>query len=539
MSRFIAFYLPQFHPIPENDEWWGKGFTEWTNVAKARRLFPGHKEPHIPADLGFYDLRLPEVREAQAQLAREAGIEGFCYWHYWFGNGRRLLERPFNEVVASGKPDFPFCLAWANHSWKKKQWDPDAPGKDIMLMEQLYPGEEDYINHFNTLFPAFKDKRYIRVNGKLLFIIYDPVGSPDIPHIMKLWRNLAEKNGLGDFYFVATDADSRCKERNLKLGFDAIYNSDVFNIHHHTNIIFKVFYMICRKYLKIPTIFRYKKAIKYMINADCKSRTTIPCIAPNWDHSPRSGANAIILHNPKPEYFKEVIKIAMNAVKDKPKEEQLIFIKSWNEWGEGNYMEPDLEYGKGYLNALQSAIEEDKIFYRLLFEETINFWNEKKYTSSHSQPPGDWIELAKKGCFDKRKYNLLANGLKRPEEALDAYLSAVGQHGVDATFLVPELIKCGLYEGVSAYDDYTGVLQHAFMDFDLKGIVIFKGKVNGSLNAEEGGWAVYPKEVIKEFIYNDPLQIKDEFLNWVVNKYSLEERPQFIGDRRENITSKN
>lgn len=125
-ARVIALYLPQFHPIPENDAWWGKGFTEWTNVAKAKPLFKGHYQPHIPADLGFYDLRLPEVREAQAELAREAGIEGFCYWHYWFGNGRRLLERPFNEVLESGKPDFPFCLAWANHSWSSNSWKKDS-----------------------------------------------------------------------------------------------------------------------------------------------------------------------------------------------------------------------------------------------------------------------------------------------------------------------------------------------------------------------------------------------------------------------------
>lgn len=151
-ARVIALYLPQFHPIPENDAWWGKGFTEWTNVAKAKPLFKGHYQPHIPADLGFYDLRLPEVREAQAELAREAGIEGFCYWHYWFGNGRRLLERPFNEVLESGKPDFPFCLAWANHSWSSNSWKKGfALQKNTLLLEQTYPGEQDYIDHFCPL----------------------------------------------------------------------------------------------------------------------------------------------------------------------------------------------------------------------------------------------------------------------------------------------------------------------------------------------------------------------------------------------------
>ena len=160
-ARIIALYLPQFHPIPENDRWWGPGFTEWTNVAKSKPLFRGHVQPRIPADLGFYDLRLAETREQQAILAREAGIEGFCYYHYWFGGGRQLLERPFNEVVASGKPDFPFCICWANHTWSNKTWNrKSAMQQDTVLMEQTYPGTEDDIAHFKSLLPAFRDSRY-------------------------------------------------------------------------------------------------------------------------------------------------------------------------------------------------------------------------------------------------------------------------------------------------------------------------------------------------------------------------------------------
>lgn len=359
MARFIALYLPQYHPIPENDEWWGKGFTEWTNVAKAKPLYPGHKQPHIPADLGFYDLRLPIIREQQAELARQAGIEGFCYYHYWFGNGKQLLERPFNEVLQSGKPDFPFCIAWANHSWRKKLWS-NEKGKDKILIKQLYPGVEDYTNHFYSLLPAFKDKRYIRVNDKLFFIIYDVPNFEDVTTFINTWRKLAKDNGLNDFYFVATDADSRTKEKILSKGVDAIYNVDIFNTHHHYNILHKVLLMIGRKYFGLPTVIDYKHAMKDMINDDCVNRETIPVIAPNWDHSPRSGRKGILLKGAHPKYFQQIAERAIDVVKDKPKDEQIIIVKSWNEWGEGNYMEPDLEFGHGYIDALRQAIENKK-----------------------------------------------------------------------------------------------------------------------------------------------------------------------------------
>src|SRR5262245_7933162 len=190
--RLIAVYLPQFHPIPENDRSWGKGFTEWTNVAQAKPMFRGHYQPHLPADLGFYDLRLPEARRAQADLAQAHGIHGFCYYHYWF-HGRRLLERPFDEVLASGEPDFPFCLCWANEPWTRR-WD----GKDQeILMPQEYSDRDD-LAHIRWLARAFQDRRYIRVDGRPMFLVYRASRLPDPARTAATWREEARRLGAGD-----------------------------------------------------------------------------------------------------------------------------------------------------------------------------------------------------------------------------------------------------------------------------------------------------------------------------------------------------
>lgn len=357
-ARVIAYYLPQFHPFQENDEWWGKGFTEWTNVARAKKLFKGHYQPHIPADLGFYDLRVPEVREQQAELARKAGIEAFCYYEYWFGNGKQLMERPFEEVVKSGKPDFPFCLCWANHSWYKKLWDPSKKGQDTLLIEQQYPGLEDYKNHFFHLLPAFRDKRYVRVNGKPLYVIYDAKGFSDVPAFIKLWRELARENGLGDFFFIATDFNSEHRKELLSFGFDAIHNVDYINIYHVAPKWEKALITLGKKLFRMPMRYKYKDAIRYMLHPTCTERDVIPVIVPNWDHTPRSSYQGTVLTDSKPKYFKQLAKKALEMVKDKPEEERIVFLKSWNEWGEGNYMEPDYKYGHGYINALDEAIKE-------------------------------------------------------------------------------------------------------------------------------------------------------------------------------------
>lgn len=364
-ARIIAFYLPQFHPFKENDEWWGKGFTEWTNVGKAKPLFRGHYQPRVPADLGYYDLRLPIVREQQAELAREAGIEGFCYWHYWFGNGKTLMANIFDEVVQSGKPDFPFCLGWANHDWSRRTWNSDAAmKKDVNLMKQEYPGDEDHINHFFKLLPAFKDHRYIKVDGKLLFAIFDAEAFPDIQHFMELWKKLAAENGLPGFHFVAqTHGWASRYETVLKMGFDALTLENFWLAQSKVRGGY-IPQMLLHKFRKFfPNFapldkYSYKKILKHWFTEYDKMEYGYPTIIPNWDRSPRGGRRAVIYTGSTPELFKKHVEEALEIVKNKQPEHRIIFLKSWNEWAEGNYMEPDLKFGHGYLDALRDAIVE-------------------------------------------------------------------------------------------------------------------------------------------------------------------------------------
>jgi hypothetical protein len=359
MARVIAVYLPQFHPIPENDAWWGKGFTEWTNVGKAKPLFRGHYQPRVPADLGYYDLRLSEVRVAQADLARAHGIEGFCYWHYWFGNGKRLLEKPFNEVLESGNPDFPFCLAWANHSWKNKQFNKE--GDDTLLIEQRYDGEADYTAHFEALLPAFTDKRYIRVENKPIFMVYAPFDMPDVAEFMALWQRLARENGLDGIHFVGNTHEIEQIDALKSKGFDAVTLVRLFHVFKKEFSIFRRAYVkAMRLIFKSGRVLDYAFCAQYFSGKEDEQADIYPSIIPNWDHSPRSGRGGHILHNSNPTAFKKHVKEVLETVKNKPEEQQVIFVRSWNEWAEGNYLEPDLKFGKQYLEALKAAIEEAK-----------------------------------------------------------------------------------------------------------------------------------------------------------------------------------
>ncbi len=323
-ARVIAFYLPQFHPTPENDEWWGKGFTEWTNVASARALFKGHEQPVIPADLGFYDLRLPETRLAQAEMAASYGVEGFCYWHYWFG-GRRMLERPFNEVLSSGQPDFPFCVGWANHSWSGI-WK-DEPHRK--LIDQTYPGDEDDRAHFEYLLKAFSDERYITVDGKPLLVIFKPTDMPDPKRRFDLWRELALQAGLKGLHIVGINMlDFKSAK---ELGLDAVTLSTLAvtnTANPVVNALTKNLWRIRRKLsLGGPRIVEYSEAIKLLVpdlnQLDCEA---YPCVYPNWDNTPRKGRKGLVLANSTPALFEKHVKEAVTALGDRADEHKLVFL---------------------------------------------------------------------------------------------------------------------------------------------------------------------------------------------------------------------
>lgn len=354
--KILALYLPQFHPFPENDEWWGKGFTEWTNVGKAERLFKGHYQPRVPSELGYYDLRLPVVREQQAELAKEAGVTAFCYWHYWFGNGKQLMENIFNEVLESGKPDFPFCLAWANHTWRAVgctagNYDPR------ILIEQTYPGVEDAKMHFNYLLKAFRDERYVKIDGKPYLFIYDSVTLPQL--YIDNFKKWTIEAGFPDLFIVANVNNRDIpKETLLDKGFDAVCYC---NLSPHESFSEKVFKNIKSRILQRPkNLYDYKILDKILITDAENSSNVIPQIVPQWDHSPRLGNKSFILKNASPEKFAKHVRHALEAIKNKPEEQQIIMLKSWNEWAEGNYMEPDLKFGRGYINALREVLDEYK-----------------------------------------------------------------------------------------------------------------------------------------------------------------------------------
>ncbi|MBM5822399.1 MAG: glycosyl hydrolase [Cyanobacteria bacterium K_Offshore_surface_m2_011] len=357
-AKAIAFYLPQYHPIPENDQWWGKGFTEWRNVTRARPLYSRHYQPHLPADLGFYDLRLPEVRQAQAELAKAFGLHGFCYYHYWF-NGRRVLQRPFEDVLASGEPDFPFCLCWANENWTRR-WD---GSDDEILLAQIY-SEQDDRDHLLSLLAAFRDPRYIRIEGKPLFLVYRTSALPHPARTAEIWRSIAQDHGLGDLYLVSVESKEEEINNPQNFGFDAAVEFQpcwpmLSRLPAQTPSLREKIKGVIKNESpgkKIHLVVDYEKVCQAALARPVPPYSRFPCVTPSWDNTARRRWGGIILQDATPERYGQWLRQTVERLPDYGLPEPVVFINAWNEWAEGNHLEPDQRWGTRYLKETLAAL---------------------------------------------------------------------------------------------------------------------------------------------------------------------------------------
>lgn len=368
-AKAICFYLPQFHPIPENDRWWGTGFTEWTNVTAGQPRFAGHYQPHLPADLGFYDLRLEETRVAQADLAKRFGIEGFCYYHYWF-KGTRLLHRPLDDMLASGKPDFPFCLCWANQTWSRA-WS--GRERDV-LMRQEYD-DSDHVAHIEWLMGVFNDPRYIRIEGRPLFLIYLPEDIPSVADVLRGWRRTASVEiGVEPYFCAVRTGFSSLDQAGLRnLGFDGVVqfepNRENFPVSKNATghaVSFAQSLLPSRLYDMLRdsrwmerrvmnSVINYRAYVSRAMEAPMPDDSTFPCVFPSWDNSVRR-ASATIIENHDSADYQRWLSHAVSQVEARKPDARLVFINAWNEWAEGCHLEPDQKHGHAFLEATAVAL---------------------------------------------------------------------------------------------------------------------------------------------------------------------------------------
>jgi lipopolysaccharide biosynthesis protein len=353
--RVLAFYLPQFHPIPENDEWWGPGFTEWRNVVRARPCFRGHYQPHLPGELGFYDLRVPEVREAQAALARAHGVDGFVYYHYWFG-GQRLLERPFQEVLERGEPEFPFCLCWANENWTRA-WD---GGEDEVLVHQRHDAEDD-VRHLRALAPALADGRYVRVDGRPLLLVYRPTLVPDPRRMTDTWRAEADRLGLGELHLARVENFAAERGDPRPLGFDSAVEFQPDPLVRPPTLFREPWRRPLNKYFRPNNPRRLDTYHDYGAMVDlavAKARPPYPwyrCVMPSWDNTPRRARGALAFLGSTPEHYGRWLGAVLDEAVGHG--DPLVFVNAWNEWAEGCHLEPDERHGRAYLEAHRAVVE--------------------------------------------------------------------------------------------------------------------------------------------------------------------------------------
>lgn len=360
-TKVLAFVLPQFHPIPENDEWWGQGFTEWTNVRKAQPLFPRHLQPRVPAHGRYYSMLDPATHDWQATLARDHGLYGFCYYHYWF-RGKRLLEKPLELMLQRGKPEFPFCVAWANEPWTRA-WD---GGDRQVLMPQEYGNEQDWREHFDCLKRIFNDPRYIRVDGRPMLLIYRSGSIPLLEPMLTLWRRMAQEAGLPGLHIVsmltAFPADDRTELFDALAEFEPSYTQEkrpafwgrkrerYYRKWHRLNLRY------LRRMVGPPHSYDYATLWEEILRREIRPGV-YPGAFVDWDNTPRRGLErGLVMRNVKPQIFASSFRAQLRKASEA--RAPFLFINAWNEWAEGTYLEPDEARGTFFLDAIRDAVEE-------------------------------------------------------------------------------------------------------------------------------------------------------------------------------------
>lgn len=356
--KLVAFYLPQFHPIPENDQFWGKGFTEWSNVTRAKPLYPGHLQPRLPGELGFYDLRLPEVADKQAELAKEYGFHGFCYYYYWFAPEKTLLERPLKQMLQNPQTDFPFCLCWANENWTRR-WD---GSEDEILVKQNYTDE--FADSFiESLLPYFRDDRYIRVDGKPVLLVYDTRQFADIRKSTSIWRKLVRAAGFEDIFLIRCNTFvGQAYEIDPKVqGFDACVE---FPPHGTNTAQLPIIESEQESDEESATVFDQETVVFNSITRAPQTYELFRTLFPSWDNTPRKQQAATIFFGSTPALYKQWLSGLIAWTKrHNPSDRQIIFVNAWNEWAEGAVLEPDKEHGRKYLEATKEALDNQALYY--------------------------------------------------------------------------------------------------------------------------------------------------------------------------------
>lgn len=378
--KVIALYLPQFHTFPENDEWWGKGFTEWTNVKKAIPLFRGHRQPNIPYHGNYYDLSSIEPMRQQAEIAKAYGIYGFCFYHYWFKGGKMLMEKPVERFRDTKNIDFHYCLSWANEPWTRA-WD----GSDKqVIMPQEYGGEPEWKEHFKYLNSFFEDERYIRIDGKPIIVLYRPDLIMELKEMMECWDMLAKQAGYNGICYIAQGAafcgnpDSDFTLFDYCMEFEPGYTRELYrknNLKKTPSLVLKssrcaamfiwsdfktkLYTKFGIKFKKPTKLFNYDTVSKVICKRTPVNRKMIPGFYPSWDNSPRRGEEGMIFAGSTPEKFEYYLRKRLASAKMKYKSD-FLFINAWNEWAETAYLEPDEQNGYAYLSAIRNVLQEDK-----------------------------------------------------------------------------------------------------------------------------------------------------------------------------------